>query len=77
MLLPTSTLYYWISLSWLFIYFLTIDSSYLFFLKALGKFAFQIMNGVGDYITLEGVLNPKTLPDWSKMSDSEILTKVS
>ena len=47
-----------------------------FFLKALGKFAFQILNGVGDYITLQGVLNPEALPDWSKMSDSEILTKV-
>ena len=48
----------------------------LFFLKALGKFAFQILNGVGDYITLQGVLNPKTLPEWSKMTDDEILTKV-
>lgn len=76
MLWPKSTLYYWISLSLLFIYFLTNDSSYLFFLKALGKFAFQILNGVGDYITLQGVLNPKTLPEWSKMTDDEILTKV-
>ncbi|XP_073229179.1 phospholipase B-like 1 isoform X2 [Porites lutea] len=44
--------------------------------QALGKFAFQILNGAGDYITLQGVLNPNTLPDWSKMSDSEILTKL-
>ena len=49
---------------------------YLFLLKALSKFAFQMLNGVGDYLTLEGVLNPETLPDWSKMSNSEILSKV-
>ena len=31
---------------------------------------------MGDYLTLEGVLNPDTLPDWSKMTDNEILAKV-
>ena len=48
----------------------------MFLLKALGKFAFQILNGMGDYLTLEGVLNPDTLPDWSEMTDNEILAKV-
>ena len=45
-------------------------------LKALDKFAFQVLNGVGDYITLRDVLKPEGRPDWSKMSENEILAKV-
>ena len=40
------------------------------------KFAFQFLNGVGDYITLKDVLDPDGRPDWDKMTDDEILTKV-
>ena len=42
----------------------------------LTKFAFQFLNGVGDYITLKDVLDPDGRPDWDKMTDDEILTKV-
>ena len=42
----------------------------------LGKFAFQLLNGVGDYITLRDVLNPEGRPNWDKMTEDEILTKV-
>ncbi|XP_020608826.1 phospholipase B-like 1 [Orbicella faveolata] len=44
--------------------------------KVLKKFAFQFLNGVGDYLTLKDVLNPDGRPDWDKMTDDEILTKV-
>ncbi|KAJ7370826.1 Phospholipase B-like 1 [Desmophyllum pertusum] len=44
--------------------------------KVLGKFAFQLLNGVGDYITLRDVLNPEGRPNWDKMTEDEILTKV-
>ena len=47
------------------------------FLKALGKFAFQLLNGVGDYLTIQDVLNPKGLPDWDKMEENEIFTRAS
>ena len=46
------------------------------FWKVLGKFAFQLLNGVGDYLTLSDVLNPDGRPDWDKMTEEEILTKV-
>ena len=44
--------------------------------KALGKFAFQLLNGVGDYLTLRDILNPQGRPDWSKMTKNEILAVV-
>ncbi|KAL9959898.1 hypothetical protein ACROYT_G033271 [Oculina patagonica] len=44
--------------------------------EVLGKFAFQLLNGVGDYLTLRDVLNPDGRPDWDKMTKDEILTKV-
>ena len=42
----------------------------------LDKFAFQLLNGVGDYLTLSDVLNPQGRPDWSKMTKNEILARV-
>ena len=42
----------------------------------MGKFAFQLLNGAGDYLTLSDVLNPDGRPDWDKMTEEEILTKV-
>ena len=42
----------------------------------LDKFAFQLLNGVGDYLTLRDVLNPQGRPDWSKMTKNEILARV-
>ena len=47
-----------------------------FFFKALTKFAFQLLNGFGDFITLGDVLNPGGLPHWDKMTKDEILAKV-
>ena len=47
-----------------------------FFFKALTKFAFQLLNGMGDFITLGDVLNPGGLPHWDKMTKDEILAKV-
>ena len=48
-----------------------------FFFKAnLTKFAFQLLNGFGDFITLKDVLDPKELPNWDKMTKDEILAKV-
>ena len=48
-----------------------------FFFKAnLTKFAFQLLNGIGDFITLKDVLDPKELPNWDKMTKDEILAKV-
>ena len=46
-------------------------------LKAnLTKFAFQLFNGIGDFLTIRDVLNPKELPKWDKMTKDEILAKV-
>ena len=42
----------------------------------LDKFAFQLLNGVGDYPTLRDALNPQGRPDWSKMTKNEILARV-
>ncbi|XP_015778026.1 PREDICTED: phospholipase-B 81-like isoform X2 [Acropora digitifera] len=42
----------------------------------LTKFAFQLFNGIGDFITLKDVLDPKELPNWDKMTKDEILAKV-
>ena len=39
-----------------------------FFFKALTKFAFQLFNGIGDFITIRDVLNPGELPNWDKMT---------
>ena len=47
------------------------------FLKALGKFAFQLLNGADDYSTFRDVLNPEGLPDWDKMEENEIFTRAS
>ena len=48
-----------------------------FFFKAnLTKFAFQLLNGIGDFITLKDVLDPTELPNWDKMTKDEILAKV-
>ena len=47
-----------------------------FFFKALTKFAFQLFNGIGDFITIRDVLNPGELPNWDKMTKDEILAKV-
>ena len=48
-----------------------------FFFKAnLTKFAFQLFNGIGDFITIRDVLNPGELPHWDKMTKEEILAKV-
>ena len=48
-----------------------------FFFKAnLTKFAFQLLNGIGDFITLKDVLDPTKLPNWDKMTKDEILAKV-
>ena len=51
---------------------------YIFFLllKALTKFAFQLFNGIGDFDTIIGALNPGDLPNWDKMTKDEILAKV-
>ena len=50
---------------------------FFFFFKAnLTKFAFQLLNGIGDFITLKDVLDPKELPNWDKMTKDEILAKV-
>ena len=46
------------------------------FKAPLDKFAFQLLNGVGDYLTLSDVLNPQGRPDWSKMTKNEILARV-
>ena len=54
-----------------------INPYYFFFFKAnLTKFAFQLLNGIGDFITLKDVLDPKELPNWDKMTKDEILAKV-
>ena len=42
----------------------------------LDKFAFQLLNGVGDYPTLRDALNPQGRPDWSKMTKNEIVARV-
>ena len=48
-----------------------------FFFKAnLTKFAFQLLNGIGDFITLKDVLDPTKRPNWDKMTKDEILAKV-
>lgn len=44
--------------------------------KVLTKFAFQLFNGIGDYLTIADVLNPKGVPDWNKMTKDEILAKI-
>lgn len=44
--------------------------------KNLGKFAFQLLNGIGDYITLSGVLSPDGPPDWSSMTEEQISVKL-
>ncbi|XP_077865834.1 phospholipase B-like 1, partial [Saccoglossus kowalevskii] len=38
--------------------------------KTLDRFAFQLLNGVGDMIDLRDALSPSTRPDWTKMSPS-------
>ena len=56
---------------------LSYKSILFFFFKAnLTKFAFQLFNGIGDFITLKDVLDPKELPNWDKMTKDEILAKV-
>ena len=49
---------------------------YIFFIKALTKFAFQLLNGIGDFETIRDALNPGDLPNWDKMTKDEILAKV-
>ena len=42
----------------------------------LGKFAFQLLNGIGDYLTLGAVISPDGPPDWSSMTEEQITAKV-
>ena len=42
----------------------------------LGKFAFQLLNGIGDYLTLGDVISPDGPPDWSSMTEEQITAKV-
>lgn len=44
--------------------------------KNLGKFAFQLLNGIGDYGTLSDVLSPDGPPDWSSMTEEQISVKI-
>ncbi|XP_067030822.1 phospholipase B-like 1 isoform X2 [Acropora muricata] len=44
--------------------------------KALTKFAFQLLNGIGDFETIRDALNPGDLPNWDKMTKDEISAKV-
>ncbi|XP_077979884.1 phospholipase B-like 1 [Glandiceps talaboti] len=39
--------------------------------KTLDRFAFQVLNGVGDMLDLRNALEPEKRPDWKKMTDIE------
>ncbi|XP_021341842.1 phospholipase B-like 1 isoform X2 [Mizuhopecten yessoensis] len=39
--------------------------------QQLEVFAFQVLNGAGDLIDLQHALDPKSIPDWKKMSHKE------
>ena len=56
--------------------FVIIDIHFFFFKANLTKFAFQLFNGIGDFITIKDVLNPGELPHWDKVAKDEILAKV-
>ncbi|XP_032218792.1 phospholipase B-like 1 isoform X2 [Nematostella vectensis] len=45
--------------------------------KALGVFAFQMLNGVGDLLDLTKALMPERMADWDHMTEKEILEKVA
>ena len=53
-----------------------IPTLFFFFKANLTKFAFQLFNGIGDFITIRDVLNPGELPHWDKMTKDKILAKV-
>ena len=44
--------------------------------QELDKFAFQVLNGVGDLLTLKDVLQEDARPDWSLMTKEQIIAKV-
>lgn len=44
--------------------------------EVLGKFAFQLLNGIGDYLTLGDVISPDGPPDWSSMTEEQITAKL-
>ena len=46
------------------------------FQEVLGKFAFQLLNGIGDFLTLGDVISPDGPPDWSSMTEEQITAKV-
>ncbi|KAK2571465.1 Phospholipase B-like 1 [Acropora cervicornis] len=53
-----------------------INENYVNSYDALTKFAFQLLNGIGDFETIRDALNPGDLPNWDKMTKDEILAKV-
>lgn len=45
--------------------------------QGLDKFAFQVLNGVGDLLTLKDILKSNDRQNWSSMTKDEIIAKVN